>query len=140
MYLDHRQEHTDRAEYGPRWCHARDFLREIQGLDGHIQQRESTVLPLRSLGLWIHREAVWHAAVRKDPNTGQPFCLVRTLQFDEAGFERDRIGAFMLSNFYVWHTRSTGRTLRFAIDALCAARGASSKPSSAKHTLSISHL
>ena len=54
MYPDHRQEGADGAKRGLSWWDARNILRKIQGIDGHIQGGENTVPPLRSLGSRIH--------------------------------------------------------------------------------------
>ena len=53
-YLDHREKDADGSKSGLGWCDARDLLREIQGVDGHVEQGESTVPPLRSLGFDCH--------------------------------------------------------------------------------------
>jgi hypothetical protein len=52
IHSDHNENSTDGTKNGLGWCRARDLLREIHGLDGHIQQRESTVPS--SLGIFIH--------------------------------------------------------------------------------------
>jgi hypothetical protein len=51
-HSDHNEDSTDGTKYGLGWCRARDLLREIHGLDGHVQQRESAVPT--SLGIFIH--------------------------------------------------------------------------------------
>jgi len=37
MYLDHGEKDADGAKSGLGWCDARDLLREIQDVDGHVQ-------------------------------------------------------------------------------------------------------
>ena len=53
-HLEHCEENADGAKNSFGWCNTRDLLREIHGLDGHIQRGETTTPPLRSLGLGIH--------------------------------------------------------------------------------------
>ena len=53
-HLDHREKDADGAKNGLGWCDTRDLLREIQGIDGHVQCGEDTVLRLWSLGSGFH--------------------------------------------------------------------------------------
>ena len=59
----HRQENTDGAECSLDWCDTGYFLREIEGLDGHIQRRDSTVPPVLSRGLRNHSRGSWERTV-----------------------------------------------------------------------------
>ena len=54
MYLDHCEKDANGAEDSLGWCDAGEFLREIQGIYGHIQRGGDTLLPLRSLGIFCH--------------------------------------------------------------------------------------
>jgi hypothetical protein len=51
-HSDHGEDSADGTKNGLGWCGTQDLLCEIHGLDGGIQQRESTILT--SLGLGIH--------------------------------------------------------------------------------------
>jgi hypothetical protein len=53
-YSDHCQEGTDGTKRGLSWCDVDDVLREIYGVDGHIQRGESAIPPLRSLRTCMH--------------------------------------------------------------------------------------
>ena len=53
-YLCHREENADGSKGGLCRCDARDFLGEIQGFDGRIQQRDNAFTILWSLGLFFH--------------------------------------------------------------------------------------
>ena len=54
MYPDHCEEDTDGPKNGLCWRYARDLLREIDGVDCHVQRGDNAVSPLRSLGLVFH--------------------------------------------------------------------------------------
>jgi len=36
-HLDHGEKDANGAKSGLGWCDAREFLREIEGVDGHVQ-------------------------------------------------------------------------------------------------------
>ena len=57
---DHREENADGAENRLGWGDARDLLREIHGLDGHVQRGEGAFTPLLSLGPGIHDSKARH--------------------------------------------------------------------------------
>jgi hypothetical protein len=44
-YPNHCQEGTNGAKRGLCWCNVNDVLRKIQGINGHIQRRGSTIPP-----------------------------------------------------------------------------------------------
>jgi len=66
-YPDHCEKSANGAKSSFGWCDARDLLREIQDLDGHIQRGEDVVLTFLLLRIVIHRFEVdvvrGHAAV-----------------------------------------------------------------------------
>ena len=51
---DQCEDSDDGAKNILSWGNTRDFLRVIQGLDGGIERRDSTLPPLRLLGLNFH--------------------------------------------------------------------------------------
>ena len=53
-HLDHRKQDVDGAKNGRCWCDARDLLREIDGIDGRVQQGDSVLPLLWSLGRGGH--------------------------------------------------------------------------------------
>jgi len=53
-HSDHHKEDTDGAKNCLGWGDTRDLLREIRGLDGHVQRGENTAPLLRSLRPDIH--------------------------------------------------------------------------------------
>ena len=53
-YPDHGENDGDGAKNGLGGCDTRDLLGEIQAIDGHVQRRENTILPLRLLGFVCH--------------------------------------------------------------------------------------
>ena len=57
---DHGEKDGDGTKGGLRWGDARDLLREIEGIDCHVQCREDSALALRSLGFVGHgQNARW---------------------------------------------------------------------------------
>ena len=59
-HLDHREKDADGTENSFGWGGTRDFLCEIQPVDGHIQRGEDAILPLGLLGFVRHgRNARW---------------------------------------------------------------------------------
>ena len=53
-HSDHREEDADGSEDRLRWSDTGDLLRQIRGVDGHVQRGDNTAPPLRSLGVGIH--------------------------------------------------------------------------------------
>jgi len=53
-YPDHGEKDADRAEDSCGGCNARDLLRKIQPIDGHVEGGENTVTPLWSLEFFSH--------------------------------------------------------------------------------------